>query len=90
MEQNAHHISLKTFPLFIKTSHQKVVIVGNGDEAVQKARLVLQSDAEITIIADAPDDVLLAFAAQNSVTLSPRNVLPRTPPKCTFCLCGFR
>lgn len=69
MKQNAHHTLLKAFPLFVKTSHQKVVVVGNGDEAVQKARLVAQTDAEIAIIADAPDAELLAFSKQYQITL---------------------
>lgn len=42
---------MKSFPMFIRTTDRRVVIVGGGETAAQKARLILKTDAEITIAA---------------------------------------
>ncbi|WIJ26635.1 siroheme synthase CysG [Devosia sp. RR2S18] len=41
---------LNTFPLSYKVSGQRIVIVGGGDEALNKARLVTKTTAEVVII----------------------------------------
>ncbi|MEM8802699.1 MAG: siroheme synthase CysG [Pseudomonadota bacterium] len=42
---------MKAFPMFIKTSNRRVVIVGGGEQAAQKARLILKTDAQIVLAA---------------------------------------
>ncbi|MEO0774362.1 MAG: NAD(P)-dependent oxidoreductase [Pseudomonadota bacterium] len=46
---------MKAFPMFIKTTDRRVVIVGGGEQAAQKARLILKTDARIVFAADALD-----------------------------------
>ncbi|MEM9707233.1 MAG: siroheme synthase CysG [Pseudomonadota bacterium] len=51
---------MKAFPMFIKTTDRRVVIVGGGEQAAQKARLLLKSDAKLVFAAPALDDELRA------------------------------
>ncbi|MEX0285558.1 MAG: SAM-dependent methyltransferase [Paracoccaceae bacterium] len=52
---------MKSFPLFLRTTGRQVTIVGGGEQAAQKARLVLKTDAAILIVADALDPELEAL-----------------------------
>lgn len=42
---------MKSFPMFIRTSGRRVVIVGGAEQAAQKARLILKTDATIVLAA---------------------------------------
>ncbi len=42
---------MKSFPMFIKTSGRRVVIIGGGEQAAQKARLMLKTDAQLVLLA---------------------------------------
>lgn len=42
---------MKAFPMFIKTTGRRVVIVGGGEQAAQKARLLLKTDADLVFAA---------------------------------------
>ena len=46
---------MKSFPMFIRTTGRRVVIVGDGEQAAQKARLVLKTDADIVLAASEPE-----------------------------------
>ena len=46
---------MKSFPMFIRTTGRRVVIVGGGEQAAQKARLLLKTDAELVLVATALD-----------------------------------
>lgn len=54
---------MKSFPMFIRTTGRRVVIAGGGEQAAQKARLILKSDAEIVLAAPELDDELAALVA---------------------------
>ncbi|MEJ6392700.1 siroheme synthase CysG [Gymnodinialimonas sp. 2305UL16-5] len=41
---------MKSFPMFIRTTGRRVIIVGGGEQAAQKARLILKTDAQILLI----------------------------------------
>lgn len=43
---------MKAFPMFIRTTGRKVVIVGGGEQAAQKARLLLKTDADLILVSD--------------------------------------
>ena len=60
---------LNAFPIFMKVEGRGVIVVGNGDEALAKARLMAQSSAVLTIVAEIPDQELAAWAAANGATL---------------------
>lgn len=49
---------MKSFPMFIRTSGRRVVIAGGGEQAAQKSRLILKTDAEIVLVAPELDPEL--------------------------------
>ena len=60
---------LTAFPVFMRVEGRAVVVVGNGAEALAKARLIGQSSADLTIVADAPEPALAAWAEANGARL---------------------
>ncbi len=54
---------MKSFPMFIRTTGRRVVICGGGEQAAQKARLILKTDAEIVLAAPMLEDELAALVA---------------------------
>lgn len=54
---------MKSFPMFIRTTGRRVVIAGGGEQAAQKARLILKTDARIVLAAPVLDDELAALVA---------------------------
>ena len=54
---------MKSFPMFIRTTGRRVLIVGGGEQAAQKARLILKTDARIVLVAGALDAELSALVA---------------------------
>jgi uroporphyrin-III C-methyltransferase/precorrin-2 dehydrogenase/sirohydrochlorin ferrochelatase len=66
---DASQRKLDAFPVFLKVAGRMVVIVGNGDEALAKARLIGQSSSRIRLIADAPEAGLRHWAVENGAEL---------------------
>ena len=62
---------MKTFPMFLQMSGRRVVIVGGGEQAAQKTRLMLKTEAEIVILAPALDDELQGLADAGKVRHDP-------------------
>lgn len=60
---------LASFPTFFKVAGRVAVIVGNGEEALAKCRLLAQTQACIRLVADDPSPALELFAAENAVEL---------------------
>lgn len=60
---------LNAFPIFLRVEGKAVAIVGGGDEALAKARLLGQSSAEIRIIAKQVEPKLRAWIVANGATL---------------------
>ncbi|MDX8441472.1 siroheme synthase CysG [Mesorhizobium australafricanum] len=54
---------LNAFPVFMRVDGEAVAIVGNGEEALAKARLLSQSSAVLRIVADNASGGLLDFIA---------------------------
>ncbi|QRF68885.1 siroheme synthase CysG [Ponticoccus alexandrii] len=54
---------MKSFPMFVRTTGRRVVIAGGGEQAAQKARLMLKTDAELVLAAPALDPELAALVA---------------------------
>jgi len=42
---------MKTFPMFLQMAGRQVVIAGGGEQAAQKTRLILKTEAKITLLA---------------------------------------
>ncbi len=59
---------MKSFPMFIRTTGRRVVILGGGEQAAQKTRLILKSDANIEIAAPELDPELQGVVAQGRAT----------------------
>jgi uroporphyrin-III C-methyltransferase/precorrin-2 dehydrogenase/sirohydrochlorin ferrochelatase len=62
-------VKLNAFPVFMRVEGRLVVIVGSGEEALAKARLMAQSSARIRVIAEAPEEALALWAAENKAEL---------------------
>lgn len=60
---------LNAFPVFMRVEGQIVVIVGGGEEALAKARLLGQSSARLRVVADSADPELAQWAAANGAEL---------------------
>ena len=58
---------MKSFPMFIDVAGKTVAIVGGGEQAAQKTRLILKTEAEIVLIAPRLDDELSALEAKGRV-----------------------
>ncbi len=43
---------MKTFPMFLKMAGRRVVIFGGGEQAAQKTRLMLKTEAEIVLVSE--------------------------------------
>ena len=67
---------MQSFPMFIRTTGRRVVIAGGGEEAAQKARLILKTDAQITLLAPVLDAELAGLVAQGRATHAPGPVTP--------------
>ena len=59
---------MKSFPMFIRTTGRRVVIIGGGEQAAQKTRLILKTDAQIVLVAPQLDDELTAVVDQGRAT----------------------
>lgn len=57
---------LTAFPLFVRTSGKVALVAGNGEEAVNKSRLLLASDVTIRLIAAAPESALQDLVAAHA------------------------
>ncbi|WP_322893247.1 MULTISPECIES: siroheme synthase CysG [unclassified Yoonia] len=55
---------MKTFPMFLQMAGRHVVIVGGGEQAAQKARLMLKTEARLVLIAPDLDPELADLVAQ--------------------------
>lgn len=47
---------MKTFPMFLQMAGRRVVIAGGGEQAAQKSRLILKTEAEIVLLAQGEID----------------------------------
>lgn len=59
---------MKTFPMFFQMAGRRVVIVGGGEQAAQKTRLMLKTQAQIILRADDLEEELAALAAAGRIT----------------------
>lgn len=69
---------MQSFPMFIRTTGRRVVIAGGGEQAAQKARLMLKTDATLILVAPELDDELTSLVAQNRATHDAGPITPAT------------
>lgn len=58
---------MKTFPMFLRLRDREVIVVGGGEQAAQKSRLILKTEARLTLIARTLDPELSALVAAGRV-----------------------
>jgi uroporphyrin-III C-methyltransferase/precorrin-2 dehydrogenase/sirohydrochlorin ferrochelatase len=58
---------MKTFPMFLTMTGRRVAIAGGGEQAAQKCRLILKTDAQITVLAAALDPELCDLHAAGKI-----------------------
>lgn len=59
---------LNAFPVFMRVEGEAVVIVGGGEEALAKARLIGQSSAHLLIVAEHVEPALRTWIAENGAS----------------------
>lgn len=67
---------MRYFPVFLDTRARPVLVVGGGETAVAKLRLLSKSDAAITVFAPHPAPEILAWAAAGALTVEARPLTP--------------
>lgn len=67
---------MRYFPLFLDLDNRKAVIVGGGEEALRKARLLLKTKADIQVIAPALHDELLAHLKEGRLAWAAKHFVP--------------
>ncbi len=67
---------MRYFPIFIDLENQKIVVIGGGETAVQKVRLLLKTDANIIIIAPRFTCELMGLEKSNRLSIIKRNFRP--------------
>jgi len=60
---------MKYFPIFADVERAEVLVAGGGEPAAQKVRLLLKTDARITVIAETVSPELEALAQQGRLTI---------------------
>lgn len=58
---------LSVFPAFFRVEGRNVAVIGNGDEALAKVRLLMNTRAKITLIADRPEAALMMLVIQQDI-----------------------
>ena len=69
---------MKFFPMFLRMADRDVIIVGGGETAAQKARLMLKSEARITFVAQALDDELKTLVTEGRAQHMNGSITPET------------
>ena len=67
---------MKSFPMFVKMVARRVVITGGGEQAAQKARLMLKTEAALTFVSDGLDDELQAIVDAGRATHHSGQITP--------------
>ena len=67
---------MQHFPIFLATGSRRVVLSGGGDAAEAKLRLLMKTQAAITVFAATPSDVIAGWAEAGRITLRRRALEP--------------
>ena len=67
---------MKHFPVFLALEGRRAVIAGGGEAALAKLRLLLKTEAHITVIAAGPAPEIMALAEEGRVALIERAMEP--------------
>ncbi len=65
---------MQHFPIFLRLAGRRVVVSGAGQAAVAKLRLLLKTDAEITVLGLGPDPAILSWHREGALRHEERHV----------------
>ena len=65
---------MQHFPIFLQLSGRRVVVSGGGEAALAKLRLLLKTEARLTVFTPTPDPKITQWAQQGKVRLVKRPV----------------
>lgn len=63
---------MRYFPIFLDLKEREVVIVGGGEKALQKLRLLAKTSARLKLIAEDASETIFAFAKEHPLTIMRR------------------
>src|SRR5262245_43591170 len=64
--------SMRYFPLFADLAGARVLVVGGGEQAAQKVRLLCKTEAHITVVAATATDEITGLSRQGAISHFPR------------------
>ena len=67
---------MKHFPVFVAVEGRRIVVSGGGEAAVAKLRLLLKTEAHLSVFAAAPCPLIRQWADAGKLTLHPRALEP--------------
>ena len=67
---------MKYFPVFLALEGRRAVIAGGGEPALAKLRLLLKTEARLTVIAAKPSQEIVTLAAAGRIALLQRPMAP--------------
>ena len=67
---------MQHFPIFLDTKNRRIIVSGGGEAALAKLRLLLKTDAKITVFAREAMAEIRALADEGRLTLRPRALDP--------------
>ena len=67
---------MKYFPIFVDVEGRRALVVGGGEAALQKTRLLVKSTARILVVSPSPEAELVELARIGRIELARREFLP--------------
>ncbi|WP_442971019.1 NAD(P)-dependent oxidoreductase [Roseovarius sp. D0-M9] len=67
---------MRHFPIFIAVEGRRIVLSGGGDAALSKLRLLMKTQAHLTVFAAVPAPEIVEWAAQGRLALIRRRMAP--------------
>jgi uroporphyrin-III C-methyltransferase/precorrin-2 dehydrogenase/sirohydrochlorin ferrochelatase len=63
---------MQHFPIFMAVAGRRIVLSGGGEAALAKLRLLMKTEAKLTVFADSPADEIVRWAEDGKLRLVPR------------------
>lgn len=63
---------MQHFPIFLNLAGRRVVVSGGGEAALAKLRLLMKTEAQLSVFATDPDRQIILWAAEGRLSLAPR------------------
>ena len=67
---------MKHFPIFLAVAGRRIVVSGGGEAAIAKLRLLLKTEARLTVVAETLAPEIQAWEAEGRLTTLPRAMEP--------------